>query len=72
MRGDIIQDQFGWFFRDNGDGTLDDLSKPSKNGTPKITFVEGPTQILIRDNKPTGAGDRLAVRVATTLARRYA
>lgn len=70
MRGDIIQDQTGWFFRDNGNGTLDSLSA---KGSPTVTTkaIKGQSVVLVRDNTPTGNGDRLAARVAVTLARRY-
>lgn len=70
MLGDILQGQFGHFFRDNADGTCDALSS---DGTPKVdTSTIGATATLVRDGKPTGEGDRLAARVAVVLARRYA
>jgi hypothetical protein len=81
MRGDISQDAKGHFFRDNGDGTSDALSlttstydKASKTSTlsaPKVTAVDSPV-VLVRDGAPTGAGDKLAARIAVGLARRYA
>lgn len=70
MRGDIIQDSFGWFFRDNGDDTYDSLSA---NGTPKVSAdaMSGKTVVLVRNGVATGAGDRLAARVAVGMAKRY-
>lgn len=72
MRGDIIRDRRGWFFHDNGGGTLDNLSESNPDETPKkVTSVPGPTVILVRDGQPTGEGDPLARRVALVLAKRY-
>ncbi len=77
MTGDIIQDlQGGWFYRDNGDGTLDSLSDvggESPASAPKTDF-EALAQpvVLVRGGQPTGGGDPLARRVATVMARRYA
>jgi hypothetical protein len=78
MIGDIVQDQQdGWFFRDNGDGTLDDLSDPAGGCTPetspKVTTkrLRRPV-VLYRNGALTGVGDPLAGRVAAMLARRYA
>lgn len=70
MLGDILQDQSGWFFRDNGDGTYDSLSA---DGTPRVdaSAMRGATTVLVRSGAATGEGDRLAARVAVTLARRY-
>lgn len=77
MIGDIIQDQHGgWLYRDNGDGTLDSLSDvggetPATAGKAALTDLRTPV-VLVRDGQPTGDGDRLAARVATVMARRYA
>lgn len=77
MTGDIIQDvQGGWFYRDNGDGTLDSLS--DVGGATPATAVKVKADALARpvtliaDGQPTGAGDPLATRVAGVMARRYA
>lgn len=77
MTGDIIQDvQGGWFYRDNGDGTLDSLSDVG-GATPSTALKVRPNAIaqpvtLITAGRPTGAGDPLATRVAGIMARRYA
>jgi hypothetical protein len=77
MLGDIIQDQAnGWFYRDNGDGTYDDLSEtniPDSAPPPRVNpnRVRKPI-LLVRDGKPTGDGDPMMTRVATVMARRYA
>lgn len=77
MRGDIIQDQNGgWFYRDNGNGTLDNLSdvggsNPSTARKADATAIRMPV-VLVRDGKATGHGDTLATRVAVVMARRYA
>lgn len=77
MIGDIIQDQQdGWFYRDNGDGTFDDLSEtnyPDGQRPPRVSpsRVRVPI-VLVRDGQPTGNGDRMMARVAVTMASRYA
>ena len=69
MRGDIIQDQAnGWFYHDNGDGTGDNLSE---EGPATLSTLKRPL-VLVRNGQPTGQGDRVAVKVATILAARYA
>ncbi len=69
MIGDIIQDQQGgWFYRDNGDGTLVNLSE---SGKATSADLRQPI-VLVRNGQPTGNGDRLAARVAAVMARRYA
>jgi hypothetical protein len=77
MIGDIVQDQQGgWFYRDNGDGTLDSLSdrggeSPAAASKAAIGDLTRPV-VLVRDGQPTGDGDPLARRVAAVMARRYA
>lgn len=81
MRGDIVQNKAGWFFRDNGDGTFDSLSQTTSTydpanrtntlASPTVTVVDQPV-VLVRNGAVTGEGDRLAVRVAVVMARRYA
>jgi hypothetical protein len=72
MRGDIVQDQIGWFFRDNGDGTMDDLSGNAKVQKVTAEAAKGQPVVLVRNGKATGSGDVLASRVAVKLAERYA
>jgi hypothetical protein len=72
VRGDIIQDQAtGWFYRDNGDGSLVSLSD---HGSPTVgpDAMSETTCVLVRDGAVTGTGDPLAARVAVVLARRFA
>lgn len=70
MVGDILHDATGWFFRDNGDGTYDNLSA---DGAPRVdaSALRGAPIVLVRNGTPTGDGDPLAARVAVVLARRY-
>jgi hypothetical protein len=75
MIGDILQSRFGWFFRDNGDGTFASLSNPTSHIDGVFTYstvteVEDP-MVLVRDGQLTGDGDRLAARVAMTLNARF-
>lgn len=77
MLGDIIQDHNdGWFYRDNGDGTLDNLSALGGSGpdTAEKTTLDNlhTPVVLVRDGRPTGDGDDLASRIAVRMARRYA
>lgn len=68
--GDIVQDQQGgWFYRDNGDGTYDNLSYVGDKAT--LADLRKPL-VLVSDGVATGHGDALATRVALVLARRYA
>jgi hypothetical protein len=69
MRGDIAQDRWGGFFRDNGDGSYDALSEGDR--ALKVNTVDRPV-VLVRDGAATGDGDPLAARVAVALARQYA
>jgi hypothetical protein len=76
MRGDIIHDQRGWFYRDNGNHTADVLSaeggaSPTTAQKLPVTSITAPV-VLVRNDAPTGNGDKLAARVAVVLARRYA
>lgn len=77
MLGDIIQDQLGGkFYRDNGNGSLDNLSdvggsSPTTARKTTIAKLRQPL-VLVRDGQPTGDGDPLATRVAVSMARRYA
>jgi hypothetical protein len=77
MTGDIIQDQQdGSFYRDNGDGTYDDLSEtniPDNAPPPRVapSCARKPV-LLVRNGTRTGLGDSLAGRVAVVMARRYA
>lgn len=69
MTGDIIQDRYGWFYRDNGNGTADNLSA-KQGGTIQTGTILQPT-VLVRDDTATGNGDRLASGIALMLAKRY-
>jgi hypothetical protein len=75
MQGDIIQDRRdGWFYRDNGDGTLDSLSGEgdSSGATAKKVAraaIRLPV-VLFSGGEATQLGDPLATRVAVVLARR--
>lgn len=76
MQGDITQDQWGWFYRDNGDGTHDSLSAETATPTNLVKVTRGDIPghlvVLVRHNQLTGAGDPLAARLALqVLARRY-
>jgi hypothetical protein len=64
--GDILRDDFGWFFRVDNAGMLQCLSSAQATGAalPLVT--------LVRNGQPTGHGDQLATRCAMILARRYA
>lgn len=70
MTGDMIQDRWGSFFRNNGNGTADCFDTMPATTVPVTSIDDG--RLLIRDGQPTGLGDRMAVRVADMLAKRYA
>jgi hypothetical protein len=69
MIGDILQDRYGWFFRDNGDGSADDLSGP-RGGTVPTADIDTPV-VLVRNGAPVPTSNLMASRVAVVLSRRY-
>ena len=76
MLGDMIQDRWGWHFRDNGDGSADSLSAPRGDNDPvplvPVAEIEAPV-VLLRNGEPTGDGADLSTRLALFLHRkRYA
>jgi hypothetical protein len=64
--GDILRDDFGYFFRVDNAGMLQCLSSSKAYGAalPLVT--------LVHNGQPTGHGDHLATKCAMGLARRYA
>lgn len=77
MRGDIIQDKFGWYFSDKGDGTAYALSEeggsdPSTARTIATAAIEQPSRVLVRNGAITGEGGNLAARAAMICARNFA
>lgn len=57
----ILQDKWGYFWRDEGDGNVASLS--DDQGTIPRTTLASPI-VIVQDGQPTGNGDRLATRVA--------
>lgn len=57
----ILQDKWGWFWRDEGDGNVMSLSD-DQGPVPRSTIAS--PVVLIQDGEPTGLGDALATRVA--------
>ena len=68
MYGGILQDRWGWFFRNNGDGTFDSFGEADH--PVKVTTIERPV-VVFSNGVVTGRGDPLASRVAALLASRY-
>ena len=65
MATTILQDKWGWFWRDEGDGTATSLSDPDTalRVPHPIHHVQRPV-VIVQDGRPTGHGDPLAERIA--------
>ena len=67
---DMVQSQWGSFFRCNGDGTFDCMDTYPATKVTLDAIEDG--RLLVRDGVATGYGDPMATRIALFMVKRYA